>query len=53
MSMSGHLGDRLSALLDGELEYAEAAAAATPATAASGRMCLARRAAAIETTGAD
>ena len=27
MSMSGHLGDVLSALLDGELEYAEAAAA--------------------------
>ena len=27
MSMSGHLGDLLSALLDGELEYAEAAAA--------------------------
>jgi len=27
MSMSGHLGDKLSALLDGELDYAEAAAA--------------------------
>jgi anti-sigma factor RsiW len=27
MSMSGHLGDLLSALLDGELEYTEAAAA--------------------------
>src|SRR4051794_41427509 len=27
MSMSGHLGDLLSALLDGELEYGEAAAA--------------------------